>query len=62
MKKDSLRIHLKQNSPILSTNTIFKLADRMRSMRTDGASKNRDYTDQMGPLTFYGMYKYLWYV
>ena len=23
---------------------IFKLADRMRSMRTNGASKNRDYS------------------
>ena len=23
---------------------LFKLADRMRSMRTNGASKNRDYS------------------
>ena len=29
---------------------IFKLADRMRSMRTNGASKNRDYCDTNGPL------------
>ena len=27
---------------------IFKLADRMRSMRTNGASKNRDYSDLNG--------------
>jgi hypothetical protein len=27
---------------------IFKLADRMRSMRTNGASKNRDYSDANG--------------
>ena len=54
--------------------SVFKLADRMHSMRTNGASKNRDCRDQMGPLTFvilvflglcipistntYGMYTY----
>ena len=27
---------------------FFKLADRMRSMRTNGASKNRDYSDTNG--------------
>ena len=27
---------------------IFKLADRMRSMRTNGASKNRDWSNQNG--------------
>ena len=27
---------------------IFKLADRMRSMRTNGASKNRDWRGQNG--------------
>ena len=27
---------------------IFKLADRMRSMRTNGASKNRDWPDLNG--------------
>ena len=57
---------------------IFKLADRMRSIRTTGASKNRDSSRVffvhlsflvselfLGPMVFistYGMYKYLWYV
>ena len=27
-------------------NLIFKLADRMRSMRTNGASKNPDWPNQ----------------
>ena len=29
---------------------LFKLADRMRSMRTNGASKNRDYSDANGSI------------
>ena len=56
---------------------VFRLADRMRSMRTNGASKNR-YSDINGWFINYvellktevpmvcistsGMYKYLWYV
>ena len=31
--------------PPLLAFSVFKLADRMRSMRTNGASKNRDYCD-----------------
>ena len=27
---------------------LFKLGDRMRSMRTNGASKNRNYSDTNG--------------
>ena len=54
---------------------FFKLADRMRSMRTNGASKNRDYCELNGFIfltgefsILYGMYTiwyvyvYLWYV
>ena len=44
---------------------FFKLADRMRSMRTNGASKNRDYCDLNGYIflmgkfsILYGMYMY----
>ena len=31
---------------------VFKLGDRMRSMRTNGASKNRFWIDEMGPFSF----------
>ena len=45
---------------------VFKLADRMRSMRTNGASKNRDWSNQNGTDFPHGQIqkklKYLWYV
>ena len=45
---------------------VFKLADRMRSMRTNGASKNQDYCIPMVCIVYtyvylnnsYGMYTY----
>ena len=40
-------------------NGFFKLADRMRSMRTNGASKNRDWSPPPPHLSFFRILK-LW--
>ena len=42
LQHDSITIATEQESP------IFKLADCMRSMQTNGASKNRDWQGQNG--------------
>ena len=39
---------LKKNRKFLLVQNIFKLADRMRSMRTTGASKNPDWCNTNG--------------
>ena len=40
--QQNILLHSSLIMPDIGLNSIFKLADRMRSMRTNGASKNRD--------------------